>query len=59
MNKPISADARAVHPGVCIAAEWSWRLIVIFAGLLVLGYVVLRLETVLIRWGWLCWHQLC
>ena len=51
MNKPISADARAVHPGVRIAAEWSWRLIVIFAGLLVLGYVVLRLETVLIPVG--------
>ncbi|MFE5644807.1 AI-2E family transporter [Rhodococcus sp. NPDC056516] len=51
MNRPISADARAVHPGVRIAAEWSWRLIVIFAGLLVLGYVVLRLETVLIPVG--------
>ncbi|MCD2106161.1 AI-2E family transporter [Rhodococcus erythropolis] len=51
MNKPVSLDARAVHPGVRIAAEWSWRLIVIFAGLLVLGYVVLRLETVLIPVG--------
>lgn len=51
MNKPITSDAKSVHPGVRIAAEWSWRLIVIFAGLAVLGYVVLRLETVLIPVG--------
>src|SRR3546814_17772113 len=51
MNKPMSARGRVVHPGVRIAAEWSWRLIVICAGLLVLGYVVLRLETVLIPVG--------
>ena len=51
MRKPISADAQAVHPGVRIAAEWSWRLIMIFAGLAVLAYVVLRLETVLIPVG--------
>lgn len=51
MNRPITSDAKSVHPGVRIAAEWSWRLIVIFAGLAVLGYVVLRLETVLIPVG--------
>ncbi|MDV8069263.1 AI-2E family transporter [Rhodococcus sp. IEGM 1366] len=51
MNKPITSDAKSVHLGVRIAAEWSWRLIVIFAGLAVLGYVVLRLETVLIPVG--------
>ncbi|MCJ0902010.1 AI-2E family transporter [Rhodococcus sp. ARC_M6] len=51
MRKPISADAQAVHPGVRIAAEWSWRLIMIFAGLAVLAYIVLRLETVLIPVG--------
>ncbi|WP_424808434.1 AI-2E family transporter [Rhodococcus sp. 27YEA15] len=50
-GKLTGADAGAVHPGVRIAAEWSWRLIVIFAGLLVLGYVVHRLQTVVIPVG--------
>lgn len=51
MSKPNNMDVRTVHPGVRIAAEWSWRLIVIFAGLAVLAYVVLRLDTVLIPVG--------
>jgi predicted PurR-regulated permease PerM len=51
MNKPITSDAKSVHPGVRIAAEWSWRLIVIFAGLVILGYVFHRLDTVLIPVG--------
>ena len=41
----------AVHPVVRVAAEWTWRLLVIFAGLLTLGYIVTRLDTVLIPVG--------
>ncbi len=43
---PSAADA--VHPLVRVGAEWTWRLLVLFAGLLALGYVVLRLSTVMI-----------
>ena len=38
----------SVHPVVRVAAEWTWRLLVIFAGLLTLGYIVNWLDTVLI-----------
>ena len=41
----------SVHPVVRVAAEWTWRLLVIFAGLLTLGYIVTRLDTVLIPVG--------
>ncbi|KAA0016319.1 AI-2E family transporter [Antrihabitans cavernicola] len=40
--------AEAVHPLVRVGAEWTWRLLVLFAGLLALGYVVHRLSTVMI-----------
>lgn len=38
----------AVHPVVRVTAEWTWRLLLIFVGLLTLGYVVARLDTVVI-----------
>lgn len=41
----------SVHPVVRVAAEWTWRLLVIVAGLLTLGYIVARLDTVLIPVG--------
>lgn len=55
-NEPRSAppqvgDAWAVHPLVRVGAEWTWRLLVLFAGLLTLGYVISRLDTVLIPVG--------
>lgn len=40
--------AAAVHPVVRVTAEWTWRLLLIFVGLLTLGYVVARLDTVVI-----------
>ncbi|MFC7446688.1 AI-2E family transporter [Rhodococcus daqingensis] len=48
---PQAGDARAVHPIVRLGAEWTWRLLVLFAGLLTLGYVISRLDTVLIPVG--------
>ncbi len=44
---PASA-ADAVLPLVRVGAEWTWRLLVLFAGLLALGYIVHRLSTVMI-----------
>ncbi|REE73267.1 putative PurR-regulated permease PerM [Rhodococcus wratislaviensis] len=46
-----SHPSASVHPVVRVAAEWTWRLLVIFAGLLTLGYIVTRLDTVLIPVG--------
>ncbi|MGN2635282.1 AI-2E family transporter [Nocardia takedensis] len=43
-----SAGAEAVHPLVRQTAEWSWRLLVIFAAIYVLTMVVQRLATVVI-----------
>ncbi|NLE80050.1 MAG: AI-2E family transporter [Rhodococcus sp.] len=40
--------AAAVHPTVRVTAEWTWRLLLIFVGLLTLGYVVAKLDTVVI-----------
>nr|WP_089247849.1 AI-2E family transporter [Rhodococcus kyotonensis] len=37
-----------MHPLVRVGAEWTWRLLVLFAGLVTLVYVVGRLDTVLI-----------
>jgi len=37
-----------VHPLVRVGAAWTWRLLVLFAGLLALGYVVSKLESVVI-----------
>ncbi|RVW09562.1 AI-2E family transporter [Prescottella agglutinans] len=37
-----------MHPLVRVGAAWTWRLLVLFAGLLALGYVVAKLETVVI-----------
>ncbi|MFE3293666.1 AI-2E family transporter [Rhodococcus sp. NPDC059234] len=48
---PRGADAASVHPLVRVGAEWTWRLLVLFAGLLTLGYLVRRLDTVLIPVG--------
>ncbi|MGF7120299.1 putative PurR-regulated permease PerM [Rhodococcus sp. AG1013] len=49
---PTTAPARpvsdAVHPLVRIGAAWTWRLLVLFAGLLALGFVVSKLEAVVI-----------
>lgn len=48
-SEPTPASAAdAVHPLVRVGAEWTWRLLVLFAGLLALGYVVHRLSTVMI-----------
>jgi len=41
-------SAESVHPLVRVGAAWTWRLLVLFAGLLALGYVVFRLEAVVI-----------
>lgn len=38
----------AVHPAIRIAAEWTWRLLVLFAGLVTLCAVVVKLDTVVI-----------
>lgn len=46
MPPPTSADA--VHPLVRVGAEWTWRLLVLFAGLLTLGYVVQQLTPVVV-----------
>ncbi|SNT03879.1 AI-2E family transporter [Rhodococcoides kyotonense] len=43
-----SSAADSVHPLVRVGAEWTWRLLVLFAGLVTLVYVVGRLDTVLI-----------
>ncbi|QCB52565.1 AI-2E family transporter [Rhodococcus sp. PAMC28707] len=45
------SPADSVHPLVRIGAEWTWRLLVLFAGFLTLCYVVIRLETVFIPIG--------
>lgn len=45
------ADASSVHPLVRVGAEWAWRLLVLFAALVTLGYIVSKLETVLIPVG--------
>ncbi|MET7771334.1 AI-2E family transporter [Nocardia sp. NPDC005366] len=45
-RKPSAADA--VHPLVRQSAEWSWRLLVIFAAMYVLALVIQRLATVVI-----------
>ncbi|MFC4604107.1 AI-2E family transporter [Rhodococcus kronopolitis] len=55
-NEPIptpgrGTDALSVHPLVRIGAEWAWRLLVLFAALVTLGYIVSKLETVLIPVG--------
>ncbi|MFC9517960.1 AI-2E family transporter [Nocardiaceae bacterium NPDC056970] len=41
-------SAESVHPLVRVGAAWTWRLLVLFAGLLALGYVVSKLEAVVI-----------
>ncbi|NKV12115.1 AI-2E family transporter [Rhodococcus hoagii] len=41
-------SAESVHPLVRVGAAWTWRLLVLFAGLLALGYVVSKLESVVI-----------
>lgn len=47
---PVSEQAVSgtVHPLVRVGAAWTWRLLVLFAGLLAVGYVVSKLETVVI-----------
>ncbi|OZC55974.1 AI-2E family transporter [Rhodococcus sp. RS1C4] len=40
-----------MHPLVRIGAEWTWRLLVIFAGFITFCYVVARLDTVVIPLG--------
>ncbi|MGV9663357.1 AI-2E family transporter [Nocardia niigatensis] len=41
-------DAEAVHPIVRQAAEWCWRLLIIFAAMLAFAYLARRLSTVTI-----------
>ncbi|TQF69135.1 AI-2E family transporter [Rhodococcus spelaei] len=50
-TRPRGADAASVHPLVRVSAEWTWRLLVLFAGLLTLGYLVHKLDTVVIPVG--------
>ncbi|MGW0040313.1 AI-2E family transporter [Rhodococcus sp. NPDC003348] len=37
-----------MHPRIRLATEWTWRLLVLFAGLLALGWIVVELDTVVI-----------
>ncbi|WP_430335757.1 AI-2E family transporter [Rhodococcus sp. ACT016] len=37
-----------MHALVRVGAAWTWRLLVLFAGLLALGYIVAKLDTVVI-----------
>ncbi len=41
-------DSDLVHPLVRVSAEWTWRLLVLFAGFLAVGYLVQTLSTVFI-----------
>ncbi|MFI6430533.1 AI-2E family transporter [Rhodococcus oryzae] len=50
-DPPPYGDAGAVHPIVRVGAEWTWRLLVLFAGLVTLGYLISKLDTVLIPVG--------
>lgn len=47
-TEPRRDYAAAVHPFVRVTAEWTWRLLLIFVGLLTLGYLVAKLDTVVI-----------
>ena len=38
----------AVQPVIRIASEWTWRLLVLFAGLVTLCWVIVKLDTVVI-----------
>ncbi|AYJ47936.1 AI-2E family transporter [Rhodococcus sp. P1Y] len=40
-----------MHPLVRVGAEWTWRLLVIFAGFITFFFVVARLDTVVIPLG--------
>ncbi|WP_308014490.1 MULTISPECIES: AI-2E family transporter [unclassified Rhodococcus (in: high G+C Gram-positive bacteria)] len=40
--------AESVHPVVRVGAAWTWRLLVLFAGLVVIGMIVHRLESVIV-----------
>ncbi|WP_433728890.1 AI-2E family transporter [Nocardia sp. CA-129566] len=44
----VRSAADSVHPFVRVSAEWSWRLLVMFAALIALSAVVQRLATVVI-----------
>ncbi len=46
-----SSAADSVHPLVRVGAEWTWRLLVIFAGIITFCYVVARLDIVIIPLG--------
>ncbi|QNG21522.1 AI-2E family transporter [Rhodococcus triatomae] len=35
-----------MHPIVRVAAEWTWRLLILFAGVVVVGYLVAKFDTV-------------
>ncbi len=37
-----------MHPVIRIASEWTWRLLVLFAGLVTLCWVIVKLDTVVI-----------
>ncbi|WP_373454535.1 AI-2E family transporter [Rhodococcus sp. 15-649-2-2] len=47
---PASA-ADSVHPLVRVGAEWTWRILVLFAGFITFAYVVAKLSTVVIPLG--------
>ncbi|MDI9894073.1 AI-2E family transporter [Rhodococcus sp. IEGM 1381] len=40
-----------MHPLVRVGAEWTWRLLVLFAGFITFAYVVAKLSTVVIPLG--------
>lgn len=46
-----SSAADSVHPLVRVGAEWTWRLLVIFAGIITFCYMVARLDIVIIPLG--------
>lgn len=45
---PPRTAADSVHPIVRVGAEWAWRLLILFAALLAVLYVMKRMETVVI-----------
>ncbi|MCX6489481.1 MAG: AI-2E family transporter, partial [Rhodococcus sp.] len=47
----LTSAADSVHPLVRVGAEWTWRLLVLFAGFITFAYVIAKLSTVVIPLG--------
>ncbi|WP_032377544.1 AI-2E family transporter [Rhodococcoides fascians] len=47
----LTSAADSVHPLVRVGAEWTWRILVLFAGFITFAYVVAKLSTVVIPLG--------